>query len=639
MNSQILEPLPFGKHKGRTLSQLMAGSVGERGYVEWMAREFSNEVWRRAAEDAVANAAQAIVPERFHYTIGVVTDTRASLVCAYDQRIVTLLRDRVDGINWNRKEQRWEFPTAQLAAVKALLSSVGTVEMSEAAEQAMTYHIDRRARLDSIRVTHDTDMEIPTVLPLFGFQRVGVEFALEAGGRALIADEMGLGKTSQAIGTALMLRAKHGARRILTVCPASLKINWYREWIRFGGLEPTIWHGQKRIGDLEADVHIINYDIFAKFRTELEQLNFDLILIDEAHYLKNKDALRSIAVFGGYNKRERVRVKPFATRFAVLLTGTPVLNRPGELFPLLHYLAPERFADWFTYANRYGAWAPMNMEGRPSKPQNLDELHERTKDIVIRRKKVDVLKDLPPKLVSDVFVELSTEQRKTYRKTLITVAEEWKAAAKDKQKPTLNELQILTTFLNEVKLDKVRELVGELQNEDDVRSVLVFCTRLGPLKQLREQYKQQAIYIDGSMTPEQRQAEVDRFQRGDATIALLSLRAAGVGLTLTKADTVIFIDQDFVPANHQQAEDRAHRIGQVNPVQIYYLLAEDTIDEDLRALLAEKVAITSQIADGEVRQLERQRSVFTDFVRRLKARYKQFASLADPDDVQYTEAA
>jgi SWI/SNF-related matrix-associated actin-dependent regulator 1 of chromatin subfamily A len=639
MNSQILEPLPFGKHKGRTLSQLMAGSVGERGYVEWMAREFSNEVWRRAAEDVLVHAAQAIMPERIAYTIGLASDTRATLVCAYDRRVVTLLRDRIDGINWNRADQRWEFPAAQLPAVKSLLESVGEVVIDPFAQECLVYHVERRARLDAIRDTHEADIDIPTLLPLFGFQRVGVQFALEAGGRALIADEMGLGKTSQAIGTAVKLRTEQRARRVLTVCPASLKINWYREWIRFAGLEATIWHGQKRVGPYDADIHIINYDIFGKFREELEALKFDVIVLDEAHYLKNKDALRSLAIFGGYNKKAKFRMKPFATPYAVLLTGTPVLNRPGELFPLLHYLAPERFADWFTYANRYGAWAPMNMEGRPSKPQNLDELHNRTKDIVIRRKKTEVLKDLPPKLVSDVFVELTSEQRKTYRKTLIEVAEEWKAAEKEKQKPTLNELQILTTFLNEVKLDKVKELVGELQNEEDVRSVLVFCTRLGPLKQLREQYGDRAIYIDGSMAPEQRQLEVDRFQRGDATIALLSLRAAGVGLTLTKADTVIFIDQDFVPANHQQAEDRAHRIGQVNPVQIYYLLAEDTIDEDLRALLAEKVAITSQIADGEIRQLERSRSVFTDFVRRLKRRYKQFASLADPDDVQYTEAA
>lgn len=628
----IHEPLPFGKHKGRSLASLVQGHALERGYVEWMAREFGNDVWRTRATDALAALEDAAKPPSVTYHLDVVSDTRASLVCPYDQRVATLLRARVDGINWQRQQNRWEFPVSQIATAATFLATVGTVVLSPAAETARTQELDRRARLDTLRGVHDTALEIPTLLPLFGFQRVGVEFTLAAGGRALIADEMGLGKTPQAIGAALLLRQQYNAGRVLTVCPASLKINWAREWIRFGGLEPTIWHGQKRIGPEDAQVHVINYDIFAKFRKELEEIGFDVLIIDEAHYLKNKDSQRTQAIFGGYNRKAKFRMPPFATPYALLLTGTPVLNRPGELFPLLHYLAPDRFNDWFTFANRYGAWSPMNMEGRPWKPQHLDELHERTKDIVIRRKKAEVLTDLPPKLVSDVFVELSTAQRADYRAALVTVAQEWKAAEKEKKKPTLNELQLLTSLLNTIKLDKVRDLVDELQNEDDVRPVLVFCTRLDPLKTLRAEYGDRAIYIDGSMAPEARQLEVDRFQQGSATIALLSLRAAGVGLTLTKADTVIFIDQDFVPANHQQAEDRAHRIGQVNSVQIYYLLAEDTIDEDLRALLAEKVAITSQIADGEVRTLERQRSVFTDFVRRLRQRYKQFATLTEPDE-------
>lgn len=621
------DPLPFGKHFGRSLADLATGTPSERGYVEWMAREFSNETWRKRAQDALGEPPAPEVP-RYTYQFDIASDTRASLSFPYDQQLAGLLRARIDGLAWNRKANRWELPKAQLPAAIALLENInGVVQLSPVAAKAAQAERERRAALDQIRSQHDTSLEIPTLLPLFGFQRVGVEFGLAAGGRALIADEMGLGKTPQAIGTALMLRLQRGVERVLVVCPASLKINWFREWIRFAGIEPTIWHGQKVIGPKDAAVHIINYDIFGKYRPELEDLGFDLLILDEAHYLKNKDAQRTQQIFGGYHRKSKTRLQPFPTTYALLLTGTPVLNRPAELFPLLHFLAPERFNDWFTYANRYGAWAPMNPEGKPSRPQNLDELHERTKDIVVRRKKTEVLTDLPPKLVSDIFVELSPDQRRSYRKALGEVAEQWAEAAKEHKKPTLNELQILTSLLNNFKLAKVRELIDELQNEDDVRPVLIFSTRLDPLKQLRTEYGDRAIYIDGSMSPEQRQLEVDRFQQGKATIALLSLRAAGVGLTLTAADTVIFIDQDFVPANHQQAEDRAHRIGQVNPVQVYYLLAEGTIDEDLRALLGEKMAIVSQIADGEVRQLERQRSVFTDFVRRLKKRYKQFEKL------------
>jgi SWI/SNF-related matrix-associated actin-dependent regulator of chromatin subfamily A-like protein 1 len=586
-----------------------------------MAREFNNDTWRTLAVAALGDADS--VPS-VSYEIDLVSPSRASLRFEYDQKVVTMVRARVDGINWNRKTEQWEFPASQIAMVADLLEPIGEALFTADAWGAVLQERERRAQLDQIRAKNDTGMQIPTLLPLFPFQRVGVEFVIAAGGRALIADEMGVGKSAQAIGSALMMRQEWGARRVLTVCPASLKINWYREWVRFAGIEPTIWHGPKHHGPLDATVHIVNYDIFSKHREQFEQLGFDILIADEAHYLKNKDSQRTQALFGGYSKKARRRLTRFEVPYALMLTGTPVLNRPGELYPLLNFLAPDRFNDWFSYANRYGAWAPMNMEGRPWKPQNLIELHERTKDIVIRRKKIDVLTDLPPKMVSDVFVTLSPPQRKQYNQALGHVADLWAESTKQKQKPSLTELQVLTTVLNEIKLEKVRELIEELQNEEDVRSVLVFCTRLDPLKQLRTEYGVRAMYIDGSMAPEARQLEVDRFQRGEATIALLSLRAAGVGLTLTKADTVIFIDQDFVPANHQQAEDRAHRIGQVNPVQIYYLLAENTIDEDLRALLSEKVAITSQIADGKLQAIERQQSIFTDFVRRLKARYKQF---------------
>jgi len=629
--SQILQevPLPFGKHKGRLLSDLATGTNDERGYVTWVATEFQNQQWREAAGAALQMA--QVVPA-VTYRLDLVTYTRVGLVCPYEQRVVTALRDRIDGINWNRSAERWEFPQTQLTQAVEYLHSVGRVELSASAKLALDAEINRRARLDHIRGMEDTHLEIPTLLPLFGFQRVGVEFVLAADSRALIADEMGLGKTPEAIGVYLTLKVLSKARRALVVCPASLKVNWYREWIRFAGLEPTVWSGPKHKGPLDAEIHVVNYDIFGRHRVALEKLGFDLVILDEAHYLKNRTSKRTIAVFGGYSVRTRTKTKPFRTPYAVLLTGTPVLNRPSELYPLLHYLAPDRFSDWFQYANRYGAWSPMNMEGRPWKPQHLQELHERTKDIVIRRKKADVLKDLPPKLISDFFVPLTTEQRRQYRTALGSLASQWKTAAKEKRKPNITELHALVALLNSFKLDKVSEIISELQNEDDVRSVLVFCTRLAPLQELRTRYGSRAIYIDGSMSPDARQAEVDRFQRGEATIALLSFRAAREGLTLTKADTVVFIDQDFVPANHEQAEDRAHRIGQVNPVQVYYLLVEDSIDEDLRALLAEKLAVTSQIADGQIRVLERQQSVFGDFVRRLKMRYKQFSSIEDQND-------
>lgn len=621
--------LPFGKYRDRTLDELVRGTPEERGYVEWMAREFTNGPWRAAAETALeAYPLDRLAPGEAKLAIRVtlVSEMRIALQMPYHQRLATQLREHIDGVNWNRTTKQWECPLTQLARVLAVCEPFGTVTVDRLVAAAQAAERERRARLDAIRAQSDTSWEVPTLLPLFGFQNVGVEFVLAAGGRALVADEMGCGKTVQAIGASLVMRDQWEAGRILTLCPASLKINWRREWLKFAGLESTVWSGKKRDGSIDAPVHICNYDIFGKHRAQFEEMGIDVLIADECHYLKNKDAQRTQAVFGG--GRGKARIAPFPAPYAILLSGTPVLNRPAELFSLLNYLAPDRFSDWYAYANRYGAWPPGNMQRRPSTPQNLDELHDRTKDLVIRRKKKDVIKDMPPKLVSDVFVDLSAVQRKGYTKLLGDVADEWSQAASEKRKPTLAELQELTAYLNACKLPKVREIIAELK-EDENRAVLVFSTRLDPLRQLAAEYGDDAVYIDGSMKPEDRQLAVDRIQKGQASIALLSLRAAGVGLTLTRADTVIFLDQDFVPANHLQAEDRAHRIGQVNPVQIYYLLCTDTVDEDLRHLIERKLAITGQITDGEAVKVARQQSVFAEFVRRLKSRHKQFADVPE----------
>jgi SWI/SNF-related matrix-associated actin-dependent regulator 1 of chromatin subfamily A len=610
---------------------LAQGAEGEQGYVRWMAANFRDGPWKQAATDALAVQVDAEPIAATTLQVGCVDDRMAWIDYPYDPAVTAALRSAIDGLNWHRASRRWLFPRAQLLRLLDRVQALGhAVDLTTEAADAVAAERARRATLDTIRAQGSSGLQVPTVLPLFPFQTVGVEFVLAAGGRAAITDEMGLGKTPQGIGVCLMLSQQQQIERTLVLCPASLKINWYREFRKFADLEATIWSGKKVVGDRTGPVHIVNYDIFPRFREEFEELGIDLLIADEAHYLKNGDSLRTQAVFGGTNKK-RKRVAPFAVPYAVLLTGTPVLNRPGEMYSLLHYLYPDRFPDWYSFANRYGAFPPGNLRGLPSTPRNLDELHERTKDVVIRRRKAEVMPELPPLLVSELYVELSATQRKAYQRLLGDLATEWTKDAKAKRRPSLQQLQVLTAFLNEVKLVKVRELLAELL-ADEGRQVLVFCTRLAPLQALRQELGDQAMYIDGKMSPTARMAEVDRFQAGLARAALLSIRAAGVGLTLTNADVGIFIDQDFVPATHQQAEARAHRFGQVNPVNMYYVLVDDTIDIDLRALLAEKLLVTSQVTDGMAEDSARLQSVFTDFVRRLRARYTQFAEVLDPGD-------
>lgn len=528
-----------------------------------------------------------------------------------DPTLRQALKRAVEGWQYDHVQREWRVPIGQAANAVQALGGKGRVVVDEAVRVWWRSRAARRRLLERIRQQRDTALQVPTRLPLFPYQRVGVEFVCAAGGRALIADPMGLGKSPMAIGYAVL-----GQRRTLVCCPASLRINWVREIQRFAGVEAAYWTGARGVvGDPGAQFHVANYDIAHRFVSAFNRLGFTLLVLDEAHYLKNPDARRTKAILGGFTPEERAAWPGITTPELVMLTGTPVLSRPAELYTLVRALDPTLFPNWETYADRYGAWPPDNLTGRPSRPQRLDDLHQQLRTVAIRREKSEVLADLPPKLVSEVYVELDAAAQTRYERLLERLVGEWAAAGR----ASLQAMQVLNAWLLQQKLPRVRELVDELL--DAGRSVLVFATRLEPLQQLRDHYGARAAYIDGTMPAAARQVEVDRIQSGAAPVACLSLRAAGVGLTLTRADSVVFLDLDYVPANHAQAEDRAHRIGQASPVNVYYLLCAGTIDEDLRDLIARKLAVVDTIVDGAPVTRRRSASVFPDLVRRLRARF------------------
>ena len=604
----MAEELPFGIHKGRTLQSLVLGTPKEKSYVEWMAGYMTGP-WKTKALAALGYASTA--PEDL--TIFVETASSwLTLRGVSDERVVKYLRERIDGFGWHAKSQSWRIPQAQLHTFLEVASSYCNVELDYEAQELLEEERERRSSLETIRQKTQSHLQVPTLLPLLPYQVIGVEFGLASGGRFLNADAPGVGKTAQAIGMHLMLKSP----KTLVVCPAGLKVNWKREFLNFGGIEPVIWEGKRCKGDINAPVHIINYDIFLKHRPTLESIGFTLLILDECHYLKNRTAKRTAAIFGG--KCGGKVLKPFRTPYAVLLTGTPVLNRPGELFPLLHYLDKDRFKDWTYYANRYGAWPANDFKRRPSTPQNLGELYEKTRDLVIRRKLQDVVKDMPPKMVSDLWVDMSPEQEREYRVLFQQLMQEWDEDAANKRKPSLLALMRLNEFLNAVKLPKVFDMIDAIL-EDENRAVLVFCTRRLPLQKLLEKYKGRAVYVDGTMSADQKQAQVDAIQQGRADVGCLSIKAAGVGYTMTRADTVIFLDQDMVPANHSQAENRSWRLGQLNPVHVYYLLCPGTTDEHLREINRQKLDVASQIMDGETTELVREKSVFYEFIRKVRS--------------------
>lgn len=386
----------------------------------------------------------------------------------------------------------------------------------------------------------------------------------------ILADDMGLGKTTATIIAAL----ETGAKKILIICPASLKINWQREIENYTDRSVFIAEGKKF--STEDDFVIVNYDILKNFHSLKEkeeslitQSNFDLIILDEAHYVSNAQAQRTKLV-NNFCKN---------VKYLWLLTGTPMTNRPMNYFNLLKLIDSPVAQNWMAYAIRYCQGYQFNAGKRKvwnvSGASNLEELRDRTSRQVLRRLKTDVL-DLPEKIITPVYMRLKS---KLYE-SLMGEYYEWY----DKNE---NERTSLTVQFS--KLMKVRQVIAEEKVKNTIeiaenileqgKKVIIFTNFTDSLNKIKDHFGKSAVKLDGSSTKPARQHAVDEFQTNEKVKVFVgNLLAAGVGITLTEAEAVIMNDLSFVPGHLLQAEDRAYRYGQKNSVSIYYPLFENTIE-------------------------------------------------------------
>jgi SWI/SNF-related matrix-associated actin-dependent regulator 1 of chromatin subfamily A len=312
----------------------------------------------------------------------------------------------IDGRKWNGEEKCWEFPAVHLPKAFIVFGE-SNITCDEKVLRLLNKLKERREDLDEIRVQEDDkNFQIHGMqLELYGYQKIGVKFLERADGRALIADAPGLGKTAQAIGY-----AQYKNLKTIIVCPLSVVVNWQREIKKFTGKEATIWDAKHYYGKLSAQFHIVHYDAVAKVAADLRDQKFDLLVCDEATYLKNRQTIRAKSVLGSY--KERRKYPGLKTKYCIFLTGTPVMSRPIEAFALLNFLDKERFNNFFHFTQRYGGW-------KGDAPRNLQDLHDRTKDLVIRRKKEQILTELPSKQRNDLYVELTKAEQKEYKEVLL----------------------------------------------------------------------------------------------------------------------------------------------------------------------------------------------------------------------------
>jgi SWI/SNF-related matrix-associated actin-dependent regulator of chromatin subfamily A-like protein 1 len=419
------------------------------------------------------------------------------------------------------------------------------------------------------------------------FQRAGVSYLLEQR-RAFLADEQGLGKTIEALAT---LEAA-GAYPAVVVCPASLKLNWLRELERWlPGRSAQALAGNGAGAPIPAaDITVVNYDILAARLAELRALAPAALVLDESHYCKNAAAKRTQAV-------QRLSAEIPREGIVLALTGTPVVNRPTELISQLRILGRlEDFGSGVKFGERFrGADAHLRLHW-----------HLRARCFV-RRLKADVLPQLPAKTRAVVPVELDNESE--YR-----LAERDLVAWLRSQPLDLRELdaKVAAALRAErlVRLNALKVLAARGKLHAALAWIHDFCSsgeRLVVFAHHREIQRAvlghfpRALHILGEDSHAARDAALQGFQAPDGPenqLIVCSIEAAGHGLTLTRSSNVVFLELDWTPAKHDQAEDRCHRIGQQDAVNAYYLLAAGTVDETIATLLERKRAVIGAVTDG-----------------------------------------
>jgi len=585
---------------------------------------------------------------------------------SFQREAVRLAVRSITGRKFHADDKCWSIPVAQARTLYGILEqvysplakaiidnkdvakdvedSIQRVEISSAAELTDSKLAEINAALEG---------KFPEGLDLYPFQKVAVAFAEMSGGSCLIGDEMGIGKTISTIGYAALHPEDRPA---VVVCPANVKFNWKKELSKWLPTEKIhVVTGANKVTAAEAketaasmgalssdlkskataeaylssmgvdmgtipmcDFVIINYDLMAKKQDELIAIAPRLVILDESHYIKNsgsknKPVQRTMAT---------LNVAKYAPK-VLALSGTAISSRPKEFFNTLNLMRPDQFPSFWDFAQRYcDPWNDgfgWNFDGA----SNTKELNERTRDLCIRRLKSEVLPELPPKTRTFLPIHLEKKQRSPYD----IAQEEWDRKIDDcylngeplPQGTMLNMLNDLRHICGNIKVDYAADWIKQYHSQTG-KPIVVFTHHRDVLKRLTDKVQKVAKVqtISGDTSSKKRQELVDDFQAGHIDVLICNTIAAKEGITLTAADTVLFIEREWVPTDEEQAEDRVYRIGQESQhVHAVYLSCAGTIDEHFDRVVEEKRAVVKAVLDGG--NVEQRKGLVSELVKRLKS--------------------
>ena len=441
---------------------------------------------------------------------------------------------------------------------------------------------------------------------LLPYQLDGIAFAVGAG-RAVLADDMGLGKTIQGIGVAELLSAEAGISKVLVICPASLKSQWRLEIKRFSDRTCQLVLGSAEERATQYDnscfFTICNYEQVLRDINSIETVKWDLIILDEGQRIKN------------WETKTSQTTKSLRSPFALVLSGTPLENRLDDLYSIVEFIDDRRLGAAFRFFNTYRV---IDEKGKVLGYKNLDELRKKLKPVLLRRTRKEVMSELPPRTTELRRIPPTEEQISIHngqRKIIQSIISKRYISEMDLlrlQKALLIcRMAANSTFLVDKeppgyssKLDEIDILLDQLLSEQDRKIVLFseWTTMLGLIEPFLRRRDLRYVRLDGSVPQKKRQALMHEFQKDSDCRLFITTNAGSIGINLQAANTVINVDLPWNPAVLEQRISRAHRMGQKNPVQVFILVTEETIEENLLGTLSAKheLAMAALDPDSEV---------------------------------------
>lgn len=526
----------------------------------------------------------------------------------------------IPGATWDRDAKAWRVPTASLPLRELILrlERAGHTlpgwlreELDRASRREAEAAVLSSAAFPSGRteVAERLSALLPPGLSLYPYQVAAVEFAERAGGRVLIGDQMGLGKTPTAIAW-LLLHPE--ARPVVVFCPALVRLQWVRELQRWAPRETCevvvsradvaylARSGIPAVAEPTGTVAfvVVNYESAARHAEALRRIGPRAVVLDECHWIKDRSAKRTVAVLGVAG----------AARHVLALSGTPVLNGPAEFYNTLNLLRPGRFGSWWRFAQRYCGLHHNGYGWDASGATNVGELAAvlRGENIMIRRLKSDVLRDLPPKRRLVLHVELDgracaeVDAAATEVREVLRSPEAWRWLEGMSSAPG-SALVAISRLRRALGMAKARAVVPWLLQVSGENRVLVFFHHVAAARATASALRgagASVALLTGEEPAVSRQASVDTFQRGQVRLLCATYGAAGTGVNLTAADDVVLAEREWVPALEDQAEDRAHRVGRSGVVTVWVVVSDHPVDRMMAEVVDRKRSIVRALVDS-----------------------------------------